>query len=351
MTTRVRRRPASRGRRTVTAMRSILDQTVSTAERLVLPLLLVASVGLILLVVVRGLRWAEMVHGVSDVQHRIDAENEIFRTLSQIFGGSFVLAGLYFSARTLLVSRRAESSTRFSSALESIGTERVEQRIGAINTLGATLRDSSPDYSLVLETLADFIRSATTAEGYADLWGIAPRPDVAAAIRALKRRRRAFGRLSGEREHLDLRGAFLPGSNWTGANLSNAELSSAVLDRSLFSRAILRHIDLAGAGLERAQLTGADLTGARFYKANCTETVFRGARLDHSIFTQATLARASFDDSDLRHINFVGAKLDETSFLDSRLSDCNLASHAVPAFQDAELIRPTHLGVPRGSNG
>ena len=143
------------------ACRLAWDRIVRLIELLVVPLLLIGSLILIGIVLFRSFTWTDMAGEVHAAKDRISAENEIFRTLAQIFGGAFVLAGLYFSAKSFAVARQSEVTERLSSALENLGSDSNARRVGGINSLAGLIFNPSADYDGIIRTLCDFIRTET----------------------------------------------------------------------------------------------------------------------------------------------------------------------------------------------
>src|SRR5439155_6101765 len=82
---------------------------------------------------------------------RIVAENEIMRTLAQVFGGALVLAGIYFTAKNVFVSRRGQTDERFADAVEKLGDKSLPRRLGAIHALESVALESARDHSRVIE--------------------------------------------------------------------------------------------------------------------------------------------------------------------------------------------------------
>ena len=66
--------------------------TIRILEVLIVPLVLVAGALVVVLVVVRAATWLNMAGSMPDAE-RVQAENESMRTLTQVFGGAFVLVG------------------------------------------------------------------------------------------------------------------------------------------------------------------------------------------------------------------------------------------------------------------
>ena len=180
--------------------------------------------------------------------------------------------------RTLDVTDREQVGDRYLRAVEQLGSDMLEVRIGAIYALERVTVDSARDHPIVMEVLAAFIRERSR-----EPWPIPepnisparahafPRPDVQAALTVIGRRN-----VGCDRGQIDLTAAVLPGALMFGADLTRVRLVSADLRGAVvhsgtkFTDAKLVNADLTGADLTDADLTGADLTDAILIGTNLT---------------------------------------------------------------------------------
>ena len=166
-------------------------------------------------------------------------------------------AALAFTALNVARSRQRRVTGRCAKAVEQLGSEELDVRIGGIHALERVARDTPADHAAVMEMLAAFIREHSHAQ-----W---PPPDPAGQVRERPLRpdvqaaMTAIGRRLAERDtrlinltRADLAGADLGGVRLTGADLTAARLTGASLADT----------DLTGADLTRTDLTRAELTGA-----------------------------------------------------------------------------------------
>jgi hypothetical protein len=206
-------------------------------------------------------------------ENRFDRENEARKTLAQILGGIFVLAGLYSSVQTLNLSREGQITDRFTKAIEQLGNldgtgnPKLEVRLGGIYALERIARDSERDDWVIMEVLTAYVRAHSSSEKKGgektrmQLENLEPkkaqRPnaDIQAILTVLSRRDVTF-----DRGFLDLRMTDLRGGDLAFTKLRNSKLSGADL-----SRANLRYADLNFADLSGADLSGADLSNAVDY--------------------------------------------------------------------------------------
>jgi pentapeptide repeat protein len=188
--------------------------------------------------------------------------------------GLFAAAALVFTARNFTLSREGQVTDRYTRAIEQLGSDKLDVRIGSIYALERVARDSARDHPTVMEVLTAFIR-----EHLREQWptpgsdGVeaarSTRPDVQAALTVVGRRLAAR-----DIRPIELRGVVL-----TAAVLTNANLASAILASAVLTNAYLADVDLTGANLYLADLGGAILTGADFTGALLTGTGFGSANL------------------------------------------------------------------------
>lgn len=172
--------------------------------------------------------------------------------------------------RTLDCSREDQVADRYLRAIEQLGSEMLEVRIGAIYALERVAADSARDHPTVMEVLAAFIRERSREPWPLPESNISParahafpRPDVQAALTVIGHRN-----VERDRGRIDLTAAVLPGALMFGADLTRVRLASADLRGAVvhsgtkLTDANLMNADLTGADLTDADLTGADLSGA-----------------------------------------------------------------------------------------
>jgi Pentapeptide repeats (9 copies) len=230
----------------------------------------------------------------------IKAKNDVRGQLLQGLAATALIAGLYFTWRTLRLNTQGQITDRFTKAVDQLGDENVDVRVGGIYALARIGRDSRADQAAISHVLVASIRRAT-----AKPQPQAP-PDVQAAMSVLTDR--GF-----ERPRMEL-GVPL---DLSGLGLRRLDLAEANLRRLDFRGAHLEDSDLRGAWLDEADLRGARLERAELFLAS-----FRKADLRDAYFDEADVGRASFEGADLRGAHFAKvANLDDVRSLDGAWFD------------------------------
>ena len=240
--------------------------------------------------------------------------------------------GAVFTARTYWLSRRGQITDRFTKAVEQLGHESIDVRLGGIYALEQIACDSPErDHRTTMEVLVAFIqmhapkdsptRKADT-ENPRDPNRPRPDADVMGALMVLGRRKSEYDR--GLRINL-------PRTDLRGARLRNEDAQ--------FRGAILRYANLRGAHLERANLDEAKLREVNLQGADLADTHFNGASL-----AMAKLEGAKLEGAKLRGANFAGASLIGASLRKAEIGPYTLpdGKSRLTILEDADL-RGAHL--------
>lgn len=276
-------------------------------------------------------------------QNLITAENNARVTIAQIIGGFGLLVGLYLTYRNVKIAHKnvevaeeGKLTDRFSKAVELLGSDKLDVRLGGIYALERIARDSRKDHWTVMEVLTAFVREHSKKEyegsiqwitdddgGYAypdpEQPEISIAVDVQAAVTVIGRRKWAeqekpHQRIDLRRSFLkraylsgaNLRRALLSNTDLTKANLMSADLTEASLWGAKLNAAFLKETRLINANLSEADLSNATLGCAKLQKANLF-----GAKLASAILREADLTGAYLFEADLTNASFI--KVDFTS--------------------------------------
>lgn len=248
---------------------------------------------------------------------RANLEDANRRTFIQFLGGLFFFVTAYLSWRNLQTAEDKEVNDRFGKAVELLGDERLEVRLGGIYLLERIAKDSARDHWTVMEVLTSYIREKSPLTERSDLL----KTDIQAALTVIGRRNIKNDSQTKQLDlrSVNLRGADLAAANFDRANLRGSDLSHASLKRVTFREANMSQVQLEKADLSESILNEADLQGAMLQGANCIQ-----ASLIAAVLLQANLREASFEKASLGKANLIEAQLQQASFVGANLGAANL---------------------------
>ncbi|MFD4482778.1 pentapeptide repeat-containing protein [Streptomyces sp. NPDC058471] len=248
-------------------------------------------------------------------QAQSQVQNDFRSQLLQAMGGLVVVAGAAVGWQQLRLAREGQITERFTRAIDHLGSETLDVRLGGIYALERVAKNSPDDRPTVTDTLCAFVREhARWPVGAPDgpehptptvdrqmPWLTSRAPDVQTALYVL-------GRRPGHPQEHTL-------------YLSRADLRRAQLSRAQLKGANLRHSNLARAympnsNLEDGQLVNVDLRHAHLRGAGLSHADLRDAHLEH-----ADLRQAKLHGADLRGANLSDANLDGADLTDVRADD------------------------------
>jgi hypothetical protein len=190
----------------------------------------------------------------------------------------------------LELQRRGQATERFTHAIEQLGSEKVDVRIGAVYALEQIARDSGELHWPIMEVLTAYLRehaSAPVSPYGVELADIEAKPmpaDHQAIATVIGRRRRGQ---DPEDQFLDLRQTDLSNVRWAGAHLEGAYFGEARLERAFLHETHLKRADFFGARLQGAFLVGANLEGADLSGADLNRAILNDAQLEGADLTFA----------------------------------------------------------------
>jgi hypothetical protein len=221
------------------------------------------------------------------------------------------------TARTFEVTERGHLTDRYSKAIEQLGSDTLDLRLGGIYALEQLASDSerAQDQATIVEVLSAFVRvrsqplfrykqgqnlgsmippeveearrayAAQALEYVRALDG--PPVDVAAAVKVLGRLPRRRGVSRGDLSHAYLRAANFSNAQFQEANLVGATLELANFRSADFTGATLAYTQMTGAWANDADFSGADLQSAGLQEAHVRGAKFRDTRLFGANFNDA----------------------------------------------------------------
>jgi hypothetical protein len=244
-------------------------------------------------------------------------------TLAGIASVLLVAVGIFYTndanRSQQALAERGQVTERFTRAIDQLGSDKVEVRLGAIYGLERLMLDAPKDQRNIIEVLSAYVRRRplTPTRSAATVEPTTPGSpstgldtDVQAALAIL-------GRLSSsaDRTTVDLRDARLVEADLTMMNFSGADLSGATLTNARVTNA-----DLSGANLTFAKLSGADLSGTRLNQSVLDNTDFSYAVFDDAILAGARLYYANLAGAQLRFAKGITSDQIRCSYVDLETS-------------------------------
>ncbi len=231
---------------------------------------------------------------------------------------------------------------RFTRAIDQLGSEKTEIRLGAISALEIIANKSDEYYWRIMENLTAYIRRNSSIEDQRLKEQGKVQFDIQAILSVIKKCNKpddfiepcgldlqdtylCKANLSEALlERVNLQGANLKETNFTKAHLEGADLYGADLTGADLTEAHLEGANLKGANFKGANLKKADLEGADFIemdleehyivkKANFEDAKLEGAHLKEAYLAEVNLKKANFEGADLEEANFEGANLTEAN--------------------------------------
>ena len=154
----------------------------------------------------------------------------------------------------LRLSRQGQMTERFTQAIEQLGSEKLEIKLGGIYSLERTAHEEKNYHWPVMEVFASYVRRhAARKPDKESRENATPEPDIQAILDVIGRRSE-YHRIDKKVEYgtIELNNTDLQGANLQEAHLEGANLQGAILQEANLFRA-----DLVGTNLQGANLYGA----------------------------------------------------------------------------------------------
>jgi hypothetical protein len=296
---------------------------------------------------------------------RLQAASGFRTALVAGLAGLAALGSLVMATRTFRLTQEGQITERYTKAIEQLGSDKLDVRLGGIYALERIAKDSVRDHPTVVEVLSAFVREhsdpaptdsskpaaserlSAVLEGEEPTDGprphvedtdnkatpLRPASDVQAAVTVL-------GRLPSR--------PYVSRGDLTGAILAGVELILADLSGIRLSRADLSDGKLMGLNLPGALLDQANLVGARLTEANLSRTRLLGANLSRARLPQADLSHAGLQHANLSGAVLMGANLSGALLGGADLSGAMLTGATLAG---AELRGANLSGAMLGGGG
>jgi hypothetical protein len=190
---------------------------------------------------------------------RLQAASGLRTALVAGLAGLAALGSLVMASRTYWLTQQGQLTDRYTKAIEQLGSDKQDVRLGGIYALERIARDSAPDGATIAEVLTAFIRGRAP---WPPVRPDQPRedtpikelpflryraPDVQAALTVLGRQPTMTTSQPLNLSDTDLRRADLSNSDLRGARLLGAHLQGANMRAVQLQRVNLSHAQLQEA--------------------------------------------------------------------------------------------------------
>ena len=298
-------------------------------------------IGLVLVVVASLLVLPPLIHpslteadlkGVASPETRIQLrqaqeqlQNGLRTALLQFATGLVVVIGAMATWRQVQVNREGQLTDRFTRAVDQIGSDKVDVRIGGVYALERIAKNSPDDRDTVQFILGAFVRNSApwneTTEGYehptavveARPWLQVSAPDVQTAVGVLARRIFAPNDRENRRGFPDGTNLYLSRVDLRGVQVHRGSLVNARFRYANLARSWMRGTAFDHSDLKSADLRGSFLRETSFVDANLALALLSGADLRDADLRRADLRGTDLTDADLTGANLDGARSDATT--------------------------------------
>ncbi|MER6468032.1 pentapeptide repeat-containing protein [Streptomyces collinus] len=292
---------------------------------------------------------------------RLNAVNNVRTTLLQTVGGAVVLFGACATWRQLRVSQDGLNATRegnitdrFSRAVDQLGSDKLDVRIGGIYALWRLADHSDRDREAVVSIMAAYLRThlpwppqePTVPAADASINSVPPletrAADAQTALTCLgvlyQERRPEWLNVSlTDLRRADCDGLWLHGANFDGACMEAASVYQVNLSKASLIAANLRHAELGTSILHQVRCLQADLRGARLFKADLRSADFTRADLREANLRKTRAQGAVLAGADLRLADLRGCDLTDADLQGARLEGALASDLTIwPAGFDAQ---------------
>ncbi|WP_410507230.1 pentapeptide repeat-containing protein [Methanosarcina hadiensis] len=308
------------------------------------------------------------VSGINNVTEKVTLENQSRATLAQILGGVAVGIGIYFAWGNLTTAREGQITERFTRAIDQLGSDKLEIRLGGIYALERISRESEKDYWPIMEILTAYVRLNSNVD---KLNGISlPVYDlISMDIQANESTKKQHSKLKklpldiqsiltilGKRKYAcnDNESKYLEPDNLDLNNtyLEMIELKNAHLEGANFKRAYLQRAYIKKTHFEEADFEEANLENAQLFEC-CLEGVnFENGHLENAYITKSNLKNIFSRNAHLQGVNFFKSNLERAflprvNFRNAFLLSVNLAKANLEGanFEGANLKKVKNLTI------
>lgn len=228
---------------------------------------------------------------------------QLIATFAQIFGGIAVGIGIIFAWGNFITAKEGQITERFTRAIDQLGSQNLEIRLGGIVSLERISNESNKDHWSIMEILAAYVRNNSSVYAVRNKNVIPISMDIQAE-ESTKNRISDTRRLPVDiQKSLTIIGSH---NTYTKPNIQKIffalDLRDTYLQWAILSKADFELIDLMGADLKNALLREVNLKGAFLVGANFQGAILQGANLQGVNLQGAILQGANLQGANLKGV-------------------------------------------------
>jgi uncharacterized protein YjbI with pentapeptide repeats len=267
--------------------------------------------------------------------------NGIGATIAQALGAVFLGATAYVGYQNfkvgeenLRVLEEKQVTERFSKAIEHLGSDTIDIRLGGIYALEQIAYNSSTYHWTIVEILSAFVRekcSISVKKALPELEVQAEQNNQSAdkklqaiiqaavdnTIEKVQSEKAAAFDTSIEKKHANIQAAFD-----TKIEKQQADIQAALT--VMGQRKSKQDPEGQGIDLRKVNISGVELQKANFSRANLVDADLSEINLRGAYLISADLCEAYLVGADLRGVNLIGAKLRGANLSEANLVGANL---------------------------
>ena len=317
--------------------------------------------------------WATLQQNPTDAsKKKFDASLEVVKAIVGGIGTVATIIGGFFVFRNVQLTQTRLTTERFSKAVEQLGSDKIEVRLGGIYALERIAQDSDRDHWTIMEVLTSFIQEKSPARipsekicaraeqikqgnrggtdeqnrnaAIEELESELTTKDIQAALTVIGRRHKK----DPPDRRIDLNNVKLTYADFTYSYLSGADLNNANLHDADLSYANLHDANLHDTDLSYASLHDAHLSRVNFSRANLSRANLNHAKLNYASLHGADLSYANLNHANLNHANLNCADLSCANLYETDLSYADLSQIEGLTADRLEVAKLCQTKLPAG---
>jgi len=112
--------------------------------------------------------WQVSQFGINNATENATLENQYRATIAQILGGIAIGISLYYTWQRNNIAQDDQITDRFTKAVDQLGNQKIEIRLGGIYALERIANESKKDYWQIIEILTAYVRENSIIDSHSE---------------------------------------------------------------------------------------------------------------------------------------------------------------------------------------